>query len=222
MYIMKRRYKKKRGWKKFRRWTTWGMSNAAKALIIAKSVKSMMNVEFKRRDTNTSTNIDSDGFLQPLSLIAQGDEDTNRNGNSVKLKSIQYRGKVARNPAGSTTQTLRMILFIDKLNGAPGVTEPLVSDAPYGVLANPSTISQVRFENRKRYTILKDRTFQVNDESKQTVVLKYYKKMNMKIEFKDDTTLNALYNNLWLLLISDSAENGPSWDSEARIRFLDN
>lgn len=225
--MYRRRYRKRKYPKRSR--ISRYLSTGAKALMvgssalrIAKQVKNLVNVEFKHHEVSSSLTCVGTGHIISLSSVAQGDSQTTRDGDSIRGKSLQIRIRMGHNASGGTGQTVRMILFIDKQNNQPGTCDPTLSGTPYGVL-NQSTLQSLTLpENSGRYKILKDKMYTMTNDIKELIDLKIYKKINPKITFTSSSTNVAQKNNIYMLVFSNEATNGPSFAYATRLRYIDN
>lgn len=197
--------------------TTRGIANvastAATALKIATTVAGLINVEFKHVDLASSLNPSNSGAILSLSQVAQGDGVQNRDGNQIEVKSLRSKFTLERH-ASATGTWVRMIYFIDNQptsGSVPSVTDVLTT-------ADPSSLPH--FDNRRRFTILADRTFNLHENL--VAHGDYYKRLNMKHTF-DGTASNTLVDNaLYLLYLSNEATNTPTLLIKHRVRFIDN
>lgn len=196
---------------------------AFKAYAIAKSVSSLINTEFKTYTQAINVTPTTTGSITNLIPIGQGDTDDDRNGDSVKIKSCSFRFKVSGSGSGSESQTVRCIIFIDKQNANPTVTDPTVavSSSVYGVLETSVVQSFKSNKNRKRFIILKDFMMHVDQGERIVRYYTWYKRMNMKTEW-NDTVTTPQTNGLWMLLISSEATNAPNVLGSFRTRYIDN
>lgn len=94
-----------------------GKSDAKKALALAMRIKSQLNVEYKHIDVaDLSLSAVDTGTVTSLTPIAEGDDNTNREGRSIRAKSIQLKALIESNTTANTTQTVRIIIFKDNQN----------------------------------------------------------------------------------------------------------
>ncbi len=166
-----------------------------------------------------------------LTGMAQGDTSLTREGLRAALKSLQLKGWVRTNDAGSDQQYLRMLIIQDLFGAsvAPvaydGTNQETLSRS---VLESNNFFALKRHENRRRYKIRLDRFYQLNIDkgsSKYMSTFKYYKQFKNPIMLdytgtaatQDSSGKNAFY----LMLLSNEATNGPFVRFESRIRFYD-
>ena len=104
---------------------------AANYAQIARNVKyllSVVNVEYKTHDTAISQSPNnSTGTVDNLCLIAQGDDNTDRNGRSVRLKSLQIKGTILSNTTSANVVRVLIVKTLNNQSAAPAVDDVLDS-----------------------------------------------------------------------------------------------
>lgn len=219
------RYKNRRNNRKFKRYYGYaksGLSLASKAISIANGVRSLINVEYKHYDTTSSAARTTTPQFNSLSSIPQGDTTSSRNGDNVRIKSIQLRGNCNFNSVGSDIQRCRIILFRDKLNSNPGTNDP--DQTTYKVLDGTTTVdvNSLRYKDlQSRFTILYDKVINLSEKTP-CVTWTYYKRCSYKVKYEDSTTQVAMNNNIYIMLFSSSATNAPSIAYDSRVQYIDN
>lgn len=183
-------------------------------------MKNLINTEKKYIENLTIGPIivTSAGRIDCISLIAQGLTDITRVGNSILGASLQLRKNVVVS-AVDPSQTLRMILFLDK-NNANG-TLPLVTD----VLTTADISSMSNINNNDRFVILRDSVVTVSTSGDNKNYEKFYvdlTRLHIKFDGTAATQASAAENHIYVLLISDVAVNGPTVTVGNRIAFYDN
>ena len=86
------------------------LDTASKALAVAYSVKKLLNVEFRHHEAEVTINPSTSGLVSNLSLVAQGDASTQREGNSFRAKSLTLRGTDTAN-SSATSPTVVLISY---------------------------------------------------------------------------------------------------------------
>lgn len=139
--------------KVFSKPTAWSRSQARKNYPAIKGAISNKSAELKYIDSGaTQSDVDTTGVITLLNPIAQGDDNTNRDGRQVRTISCWLR--LQHSLAGVNnvnSQTGRFIIFWD--NASNGV---LPTVAQVLVAANPNSFVNLNFQNR--FTILYDHT----------------------------------------------------------------
>lgn len=202
-------------------WSTAGkaLATAGTALSIAKAVKSMVNVEYKvKQDSSGTFNIDTTGTTELLSGMEEGDDNTQRNGRSIKATSLWIKGKMYFNPAGTNYQRGR-ILLVQDMHG-DGSTCALID-----VLESASVDAFVNLQNTDRYKIHYNKEIILTAERPVYQFSKFIKKKS-KLEFIGTSSIASSCGagHYWLLTIGNvsSGSNPPTANYQWRMRYIDN
>lgn len=186
------------------------------------TLKNLINVEFKYHDvTGSALTVDSlNGTFQLLNGISQGDGASSRDGNQIRIKSIESRMTFNTNASTPTSGFVRCIWFIDLQ--AKG-TAPVQSD----LLQTHGPVSIVwprNLDNRSRFLILKDKTFALNAQEKRIIPFHWYKEMDMKQVFDAAGGLIGDISSkpIYCFTVGDLAVNKPTFNSVHRVRYIDN
>lgn len=174
-------------------------------------------------DYVVNNSIDSNGSVFDLSLITQGDSDLQREGDRVRITSIQWRGQAFN---ADTSNVMRFIFFqwlVDDTIDAPTPLKVLQS----AYLGNPYAVYAPYAKDYAGYkfVIIQDTTLctSVNGDANNifmfNVPFKKNKKLTPNIQYQGGTTTGT--NKLYLCVVSDSgAISHPSAIGIFRIRFL--
>lgn len=182
---------------------------------------------------------DSDGVIQAFCNVARGSSDQERDGNQILIRSLYMRGTIGLGgvsggaaldstaPLAGTFVHTRLMLFID-LRQEPD-TVPVIAD----ILATSSGLPRVVESplniqgNPKRFKILYDRVFILNQVSKPSTRFKFFKKMAMTQYYNGTELTDISRNGVYLLTVSSaepsqSANGKTSLTGNGRIRYIDN
>lgn len=217
-------YRKKTGRKRtFKRRSyvksKWNVGSIAKtALKTAKFVAGVINAEYKYFVNGASLVAqDWNGGISQLIYPSQGIGATQRIGDSIKMKDLVIRGEWTRNTAGLTSESCRLIIFVDKDNDTTTGADFLQTTGTYG-----SVYSEKNENNRYKTKTLYDRTFDVNNYNRQTNKFKIVlKKLNHHVHFQAGTT-TVKNNEIKMLLITQSPTNGSEFTYISRFSYVDN
>lgn len=205
--------------------------NAKKQVTtIAKRVVNK-NVQLKWWDATVGTQaapsvISTTWGLQSLCDIPQGNLDTNRNGDAVKVYRLRLRSNVAFNPALATPEFVRLRMIIFQLHGNDAIAAPVIGDILN--VSGGGTVdmfSYPRHDNRDQYTILMDRVITVWNPNGGTCYrnsLFFTKDVSLRKAKKMIQYTNATQNGsqkIFMWLASDAAANGPQVVVETRLNF---
>lgn len=195
-------------------------NTAVKALRIANQVRSLLNVEFKFKDTSvTSSAVGDIPYESKLLTVGQGDTQQTRDGDSIKCKRINVRGFFTQDEQLTDGSVVRVMI----VRSTRGDFSPQTNmfDTTGSVLA---PLSPKLYENRKFYKILAERVFTISPDSPE----KHYFKFNIKNEHQTDYdagTSAAISNQFYLVAISDAPNAGsdfPLITFFSRAWFVDN
>lgn len=178
-----------------------------------------MNAELKYRDEPLGiASIANTGSFVLLNNLFQGDSATTRTGNSVVARTLEMRINIRQNPLStSDAQGLRVILMWDKqANGSLPALNTILQSTDY--------LSPVNDSYRKRYKIIYDKNFVVNDGGPLIVQTKKVKKLGNTVSRYNGNSggiADIITNSLLMYLISSDASNGPTINYSFRLRYTD-
>lgn len=191
---------------------------AHKALGTALMVKKLLNVEYKHIDTAVVTsNPSTSGTVLAMNACAEGNGSGERNGLSIRIKSIFLRGYAVEHL--SSSDTLLRIMIVKAKN--PKGTTPTISDifestSPYLSLQNNVKTSE--------YTILWSKFIAMSSSGTSAYYLDKFLKTNFHAKYNSSAgTASAIeWNGVYLVLLSNQPTNTPGFTYTARIRYIDN
>ena len=189
---------------------------AKRALAVANKAQRQARGEKKTFDTTVSSStINNTYTLTHMTNVAQGDDYNNREGRTIKLASIELNGW-AQKHASATDTKLRVMVFIDNEPEGedPTGNEVLASQSTYA-LRNPAP------HHMRRFKILMDRVYFLNDGKSHSAKVQFYKKLNHKVTYTSSAAGGSGEGALWCLMISNEGTNVPSLNLFSRIRFYD-
>lgn len=203
---------------------------ASRALSMAKFLASVINVEHKFKDTVfPRTTIFSTPSITFISGTSQGDAQSgSRNGDSIKLSSVNMRGLITVGSAISATstvniKTVRVILINDKVSdgAAPALSDVLDNSVLPNVYAryNPDNMGA-------RFKILYDKRFTVSPTTN-CIKFSCYRKLKHHLKYTGSTAnqSDASTGHLYVLVVSDDNAvdtNTPECEFNTCIRYIDN
>lgn len=219
----------KRGYRFVRnRYAKGGVGQAMKDIAMLKSV---VNVERKFVDSTVlysdgATELDWNGAILLTTGVGQGAAENQRNGNSIKATGIDtmidMRGTTS---AANGVTKLRCILFIDTENQD---TNPAVTDVLESTYVGTSTVcsSMKNDLTRKRFRILHDRTYTLDQNNVLARTIRVYKKLHHHIKYSGANSTDQREGQVYWLFISDqdpaSAGSTPTVRPVSRFRYIDN
>lgn len=196
------------------------LNDATKALVVARNLKRLLNVEVKNFDVQiTSLALTQTPIIRQISNIPTGDTTNTRDGAQCKMVGINVNYELLVNPTTPRT-SVRVILIIDKqTNQAIYTDSDFLEDAT--VLDN--IISPRNLNNKHRFTVLSDRVHMLSLDRPAIVVRSYFKKdVLLRFDASTPSIADLTQNSISLMLITNEATNVPSITLFTRLRFVDN
>lgn len=193
-------------------------SLAMKALKVAHNVRQLINVEFKSNRTSGTVTPSTTADVRVLCTPAQGTDDNNRVGNSIKLKSMFMRASLMENGSATYPTATRNIILIDRQpNGAlPAASDILEDSASY--------LSPLNDDNGSRFLVIFDKCYITNIADGQMRCLKKFKKLNFHMKFSatSGAITSVSTNSLVMLTLSNQSTNTPTFQYDIKFRYIDN
>uniref|UniRef100_UPI004048507D hypothetical protein n=2 Tax=Gammaproteobacteria TaxID=1236 RepID=UPI004048507D len=190
--------------------TTASVSQIAK---IAQQVVNR-NVEWKYRDfANITGTIDTTGVVACLSLVPQGDLDTNRNGDHIRATSVLLN--LSTSLRSTANCGYRIIVF--QWNGDSTNSPPTMA----AVLEQTNFNSMLSHDYRSRMAILHD-SFFVLDQYNPTHQIQFKAKLpHQQIQFVGATTQHQ--HGVWIAMLSTlaAADDPPGFTYTSRLNYSD-
>lgn len=210
--------------RRYRRYprTGTGMTDIIKTAKAAyngvKYLKSIVNVEKHALYTNnTATNVPNTGVLECLNLIAQGDLEINRQGDSIMMKKIHINVKLTINSSASNS-TVRTILFLYK---QPQGATPTITF----ILNAAAHLACWNHDNVGLYQILYDKSKSLSITGTQELTFSIDRSFYQLHETFDGTAASVAdiqTNAMWIAFIADESVNEPVFAYRAELFFIDN
>lgn len=207
---------KKKYTKRCPKQTVYGSATflAQKAIKGVAALKGIINSELKKVDVTATTTPTTTGTVIHLTGTAQGDTIGTRNGNSVLLKYISFKGLLSWNAsANSSFLTMYIVKDIQQVGDTtPAVTDFL--DTSYGSLGVLNTAYPGRFK-----ILLKKKYVQ---DAKKPISVDLFIKTDYHLKYNGTAASDIQKNGTYLVLISNEATNTPSIQWMARAAYYDN
>jgi hypothetical protein len=194
---------------------------ANRALAVFKGASSLLlNAEFKHIDATVAAAVSTTPSITALCVLAQGDTNITRDGNSIKCTGFDFRFFWSIN-ASATNSLARLVIFIDTRNvgAAPTATDVFASST----IALPNVDSQPN-----RFVILFDSTVSLvlAASSRQFVSsamsLAALRGVHFTFNGNAGTVADLRGACLFAYVLSNEATNTPSVDLQCRTWFVDN
>ncbi len=197
------------------------MTDAQRALTLARTVKSLINVEYKRHTVlQQATAVTDAGTILQVSAIPQNDSSQGRDGGQCKITSFRFAYNITQSASASRTLFRVMIVHDKQTNQAQFALTDLLED---GTVVD-AIHSAYNINNASRFNVLYDKVHALSTANEVSVYRTIIKKLNLKIRFDssaaDVTDLSQ--DSLALVFIGDQVTNDPSIAFNWRLRFIDN
>lgn len=195
---------------------------ASKAYSTAMAIKKLVNVETKIASVSHDVLPFNDGTPNTTCLmnLQQGDGDTFREGDSIKMKSIYARLMYLPNPGAQNNQIVRTVVWVDK--------QPNGIYQQFGDVNEDNTTNQVVIGHKdydKRYTskILYDKVVSLESDGKPfcSVVNIPVPPKYSHAQFISGTT-NIATNKVNVTYVANSPINTCTVSANWRVGFIDN
>lgn len=210
---------------------------AKQALRTANFVKSVVNPELKSCDffINPGTSMGGTIVIQNVSSIQQGDFTYQRQGNSIRVKSLAFNCVLAANPSENRTVLVRCAIVVDTQNQgiAPGFTDifdnvstagtngTAVISAPLDVYSYPGRF-KILYEGRTN--LAPGATYSFSDNNLTWIRSTIYRKLDMLIKYDGQATTGVRSNAIYIVfgVAGNTAATYPLYDYNVRLRYYDN
>lgn len=183
-----------------------------------KYIKGLINVERHIKDQQaTAQTITTSAFVLSFHGIAQGDTIDARTGQSILLKTIQFKANLTKH-ASVTTDRVRIIVFIDTQQVSD--TNPVIGD----VLDTSTSYSTAPLNsaNLGRFRMLYDKCYAITSERptlKLNIFRRFYKH---HVRYNGSASTDINKGGIYIMILGGEASNGPSMNYSARTTFYDN
>lgn len=178
-----------------------------------KYLKDLVNLETKFYDTSFAATINNTGTMTLLSAIPQGNQESQRVGDSVKLQTLQANFMFSMNNATAYTNVRIIIFKGDREN----------TSTPTGAwLLNGGSLYDLKtWRDRFQTRILYDNILTFSNTGTLAKVVRINQPLNFHCNFAPTST-TVEDGGLWMYVISDiAATNFPSITGSARVLYTD-
>lgn len=196
---------------------------AKRTAIGLNEIRKLINTEEKYIDTYNSISATRTGVVVYMNPMAQGDNITDRTGDSIKVQSVYAEATTYFNPAATNPQTVRFMVIRDlnNLGVLPSGSDVLANaGSAYAVTAPVNFINGK--ELNKRFSILHDE-FVTLDQYNQTGTFSFKSNSDKHTYFRGTSaaTTDAGNGAYFYLIFTDVASTTPTAYVSTRIVFTD-
>lgn len=226
----RRSYGSKRRSRRPRRGRRSGYTTMGSALYLAKKaakgvyyLKGLVNSEKLKHTVPISGSIANPTVIAPnsfhLTAIPIGDDDDQRTGNSILIRSIDLKMTVAFIPAPTVDfGFVRIMVVKDTQQQSDAI--PAVAD----ILSSVSMTSHLNADTVGRYTICKDTVYNMNVTTRPNIMFNFTKLMRQHTRY-NGTSGSDIQKNGFYLYMWHSAGLGTDnlvYNGEYRVSYHDN
>lgn len=202
--------------RKFTRRNAMSKTQKQQVSRIAKNIISRSS-ETKHYDAqDEGRTVSSTMYIGSITNIAQGDSDTNRDGDQLLLKNIRVKYLLR---GADTTNAVRVMFVQYYCADVPVVSDILQDNNP----GDRELTSMYHSDARPSFKVLYDRTHVLNTTGSNATV---YKQINLhnfgrkKIQYQGGTTTGR--GEVYVFLLSDSVATAhPTFSAQYRVAFKD-
>ncbi len=199
-------------------------SLAKRTAVGLNEIRKLINVEHKYNDRNNSLTASQAGAVQLLTNIAQGDDVTQRDGDSIKVQSTRIQGYIRRDSGSTSSEVCRVLLIRDLMNTGTTIAGSDIIQSAGGVYSPVSTYNFINGNQlQNRFTILYDEVFTV-DANNPMALFSYESKHDYHVFFRGTGSAftDAAAGAVFLMVLTDASVNPPIATFSTRILFTDN
>lgn len=210
-------FQKRSGRSRFMKAGASAGSMAYSALKMAKRLKDMVNTEYKYYDQQVNASYDHTGNLNILNTPAQGQTDTTRIGDSIKIQNLTLRGYIYAN-ALATSTLFRLMVIWDPQNKSSAT-----SDILQNIASVYAPISPKNYDKKFQTKVLLDKCYSIVSGGADSAMRQFdfVLPINQHTQFDAaSTTINT--GALKILLVSAAGANLPTCVYSARVTYTDN
>nr|QXP07581.1 MAG: putative capsid protein [Arizlama virus] len=215
-----RRFVKRRRPIKRRRTMRYGgmLRTAAWAAKQVWKLKGLVNSEMYKYDqTDVTLSPLLTGVVQPMVSITQGDGDDQRTGNSVFVRSVNFKGYIQRNTSGDSSQIVRISIVQDtqqQADAAPGFSN---------IYEGTSIASHLNTETVGRFKVMYNRVFTVDDLTCGVIPFEINMPMRHHVRYNGSSPTDIQKGGLYFIAVStQGTTNAPLVHYDMRISYHDN
>ncbi len=187
------------------------------------NVMSQRTRELKYKENIVSISQSATSTVSLLTQVAQGDTDTNRNGDQLMIHNVvlDVSAAIDGTVAPDNTNIVRMIVF--QWHPQSGIsTLPTATQILQDPTTNP-VLSSYNHDTRWNYSVILDYVFTLSIEGSRVQQRKFVltRIPRRKLQFVGATTDGT--NHLYILSVSDSTTvDHPSYNFNSKVLFYDN
>lgn len=181
-------------------------------------LKSVINVEKKYIDTTLTNQASAvTGTLTLINGVGLGDTGQTRDGQSIKIVSIEIRGQVEINSSANASDFKWAVLFDSQANGST----PLVSN----IWSSGSPTALRLIGTGTRFQVIHSKNMALSKNGNEMLCFKWFKKLSVHTKYNTGNAgdiTDIVTNALYFFNSSNETTNFPTINVSIRVRFIDN
>lgn len=181
-------------------------------------LKGLVNVERKLYSLQLSDAItNAAAIIHPISNVSAGDDINTRNGNSILAKTLQIRSTFTypHVGAGFTGAYVRFLVVKDTMQTG---SDPQVTE----ILQSGTYLAPILDDAVSRFQVVIDEIIPLSPSGENTIQRKYFRNLNFHIKYFGTSSNSEYKNNMFLLLLTNSASQSVLVENYVRLSFYDN
>ncbi len=199
-------------------------SLAKRTAVGLNEIRKLINVEHKYVDAGDSVAATQAGVVAALNLIAQGDSVSQRDGDAVKLQTLEFQGHVYWNSSSTQTDVVRIMIVKDAQNTGALIAGSDVLQAAgsvHSATCFPNFINSPNIQSR--FSILLDQIVAV-DSSHRSEIVRFRSTHDVHLYYRGTgaTASDLASGALFLVIFTSSTLNTPAVTWDSRVIFTDN
>lgn len=216
----RRRPQRRSEWSRWGSWVRKGVSvgeMAAGALRGVGYLYGLVNSELYKLDTAITGSLPDTAGVNSLVAIAQGDGVNARTGNSIFVRSINWKGQCFRTTSGNAGQTVKLALIMDTQQ--VGDTAPAFSD----IYQSTTPYSHLNSSNVGRFKVLASKIICLSSTGELIKNFEINVPMRHHVRYNGTASTDIQKGGLYVAYVSDQVTtNYPSLQSTVRVSYHDN
>lgn len=146
--------------------------------------------------------------------IAQGDTDQTRDGNEIRLRSINLRYRIQQHASAPETY-VRVVMI--RMKGTVSDAAPDWND----IYLEDKIVSQKDHRLSERFTVLYDKVHAMSSAGRTAIFQKYYKSCDYKVKWNGAAAADHEHGSVFLYFMSNETTNTPSVTYSTQVSFED-
>jgi len=181
-------------------------------------LKGLVNSEKFKHDVSAAGTLTNTGTVVALTGITQGDDEVERTGNSIFVRSSHTMLKIYRDVSvGNDTQLVRVALIMDMQQGSD------LNPTFAGIYQINGPLNFLDLSTVGRFKVLWNRFITLDKTNQLSKVINKFYKLRHHVRYNGSASTDIQKGGLYLVMSSDQTSSGfPSFTLEHRLSYHDN